>query len=105
MRKFFLRMMSDVFRCSIDVFRCSQLFSDVFRMSSIDHKYSTDYSIYSIFYIFSDVLNMSSDVLGCSQMFSDDHRFFWIFSRHYIDVPLMFSRCSLDVLRMFGGFF
>ena len=33
----FLRMMSDVFRCSIDVFRRSQLFSDFLRMTSIDH--------------------------------------------------------------------
>ena len=33
----FLRMMSDVFRCSIDVFRRSQLFSDFLSMTSIDH--------------------------------------------------------------------
>ena len=32
----FLRMMSDVFRCSIDVFRRSQLISDL-RMTLIDH--------------------------------------------------------------------
>ena len=42
MRTFFLRMMSDVFRCSRDVFRCSQLFSDVLSMPSIDHRYSVE---------------------------------------------------------------
>ena len=48
---------------------------------------------------------MCSDVLRCSQMFSDDHRCFWIFSRYSIDALLMFSRCSLDVPRMFAEFF
>ena len=44
-----LRMMSNVFRCSIvvsrcsiDVFRCSEMFSDVLRMISIAHRYSMD---------------------------------------------------------------
>ena len=95
----------------LDVFRCSQLFSDVFswvvtfmdnhplcghfflRMSSIDHRYSIE------------ILRSVKDVLRCSQMSTDDHRCFWIFSRYFIDVLLMFSRCSLDVLRMFAGFF
>ena len=54
---------------------------------------------------FSDVFNMCSDVLRCSLMFSDDHRRFWIFSGYSIDVVLMFSRCSLYVLRIFAGFF
>ena len=48
---------------------------------------------------------MMSDVLRCSQMFSDDYRCFWIFSRYSIDVLLVFFRCSLDVSRMFAGFF
>ena len=83
---FFLGMMSDVFRCS-------QLFSDVFRMSSIDHRYSIE-------------ILCVRDVLKSSQIFTDvtdDHRCFWIFSRYFVDVLLMFSRCSLDVLQMFSG--
>ena len=48
---------------------------------------------------------MCSDVLRCSQMHSDDYRCFWIFSRYSIDVLSMSFRCSLDVLRMFAGFF
>ena len=44
-------MFQRCFQMFSNVLQCSQLFSDVFRMSSIDHKYSTDYSIYSIFYI------------------------------------------------------
>ena len=47
------------------------------------------------------MFKMFSDV----QMFSDDHSCFWIFSRYSIDVLLMFSICSLDVPRMFVGFF
>ena len=50
--------------------------------------------------------------LRCAQMFSDVHRcvqmitdVFWIFSWYSIDVILMFSRCFLDVPRMFAGFF
>ena len=50
--------------------------------------------------------------LRCAQMFSDVHRcvqmitdVFWIFSWYSIDVILMFSRCSLDLPRMFAGFF
>ena len=46
-----------------------------------------------------------SDVLRCSQMFSDDYRCFWIFFRYSKYFLLMFSRCSLDVPRMFAGFF
>ena len=33
----------------------------------------------------------------CAQMYSDDHRCFWLFSRY--------STCSLNVLRIFTGFF
>ena len=51
------------------------------------------------------MLKMCSDVLKCSQMFSDHHRCYWIFSRYFIDVLFMTSRCSLDVLGMFAGFF
>ena len=51
------------------------------------------------------MIKMCSDVLRCSQMFSDDYRCFWICSRYSIDVLLMFSKCSLDVPRMFAGFF
>ena len=58
-----------------------------------------------ILHRFSDVFKICSDVLRSSQMFSDDHRCFWIFSKYSIYVLLMFSRCSLDVLRIFAGFF
>ena len=98
----------------LDVFQCSQLFSDVFSwvVTFMDnhplcgHFFSgCPQLITDILYRFSDVFKICSDVLRCSQMFSDDHRCFWIFSRYSIDVLLMFSRCSLDVLRMFAGFF
>ena len=78
-------MFSDVPQM-IDVFRCSQLFSDVLRMLSIDHKYS--------------------DNLRCSQMFKDVfryHKYSWIISRCSLDVLRMFFRCSQDVLQMFSG--
>ena len=39
----------------LDVFRCSQLFSDVLRMPSIDQKYSIE------------ILRFVQDVLRCSQ--------------------------------------
>ena len=75
-------MFSDVLSC----FRCSQLFSDVLRMPSIDHRFSIE-------------------IPRCAPMVSDDHRCFWIFSRYSIDVLLMLSRCFLDVPRMFAGCF
>ena len=62
-------------------------------MPSIDHRYSVE------------IFRFVQDVLRCSQMFSDDHRCFWIFSRYSINVLLMFSRCSLDVLRIVPGCF
>ena len=40
-----------------------------------------------------------NQVYRCFQMIS-----FWIFSRYSIVALLMFSKCSLDVLRMFAGF-
>ena len=74
----------------LDVFQCSQLFSDVF----------------SWVVTFMDNHPLCGHYFsGCPQMFSDDHRCFWIFSRYSIDVLLTFSRCSLDILRMFEGFF
>ena len=59
MRTFFLRMMSDVFRCSLDVFRCSQMFSDVFRCFQMCLGYS--------YYIFSGFAQDFSTMFpGCS---------------------------------------
>ena len=76
-----------------EVFRCSQLFSDVFRLVSDD-----------VFRLLKSS-SICTGVLRYSQMFSDDHRCFWIFSRYSVDVLLMFSRWSLDVPRMIAGFF
>ena len=71
-------MISDYLRCSTDIF-------DVLRILSIAHRCSIDIL---------RCVQMFKDVFRCSKMFSDDHRCSWIF-----------SRCSLDVLRMFAGFF
>ena len=49
--------MSDVFLCSIDVFRCFQMFSNVLRMLSIAHRH------------FIDILKCVQDVFGCYNMF------------------------------------
>ena len=68
-------MMSDVFRCFIDVFKCSQMFSDDLRMLSIASGYSID------------IFRRVQDVVRCSKMFSDDHQCSWIFSRSSLDVP------------------
>ena len=46
------------------------------------------------------MFKMCSDVLRCSQMFSDDHRCIWIFSRYSIDVLRMFAGFFQDVIRM-----
>ena len=46
-----------------------------------------------------DVFKMCSDDLRCSDMFSEDHKC-WM-----LDFLQIFSRCSLDVLWMFSGFF
>ena len=110
----------------LDVFRCSQLFSNVFSwvVTFLDNQsppvqtfflkmmsylfrrsqlFSDDPRIpsidhrYSIEQKFSDVFKMCSDVLRCSKMFSDDHRYFWMF---YIC-----SQMFLDVLQMFLGSF
>ena len=98
----------------LDVFRFSQLFSDVFSLvvTFMDnhplcgHFFSgCPQLITDILQRISDVFKMCSDVLRCSQMFSDYHRCFRLFFRYSIDVLLMFSKCSLDVLRMFAGFF
>ena len=108
------QLFSGWYQMILDVFRCSQLFSDVFSwvVTFMDnhplcgHFFSgCPQLITDILYRFSDVFKICSDVLRCSQMFSDDHRCFWIFSRYSIDVLLMFSRCSLDVPRMIAGFF
>ena len=48
--------------------------------------------------MFTDVLEMFSDVYRCFQMITDVFGF-------SLDVLLMFFRCSLDVPRMFAGFF
>ena len=76
-------MISDVLRYSIDVFyalRCFKVFS-------------------GCSHLLTDVFKMSSDDLRCSDMFSEDHKC-WI-----LDFLQIFSRCSLDVLWMFLGFF
>ena len=70
-----LRMMSDVFRWFIDVFKCSQMFSNDLRMLSIASGYSID------------ILRCVQDVVKCSKMFSDDHQYSWIFFRCSLDVP------------------
>ena len=105
------QLFSGWYQMILDVFRCSQLFSDVFswvvrtfflRMPSIDCRYSIE-----ILRCVQDVLRcpqMFADV-RCSGIFSDDHRCFWIFSRYsfwwFLDVLLMFSGCLQD----FPGFF
>ena len=86
------------------------MFSAVFRCFQLGcHFYGKPPSVWTFFsecpQLITDILYRFSDVLRCSQMFSDDHRCFWIFSRHSIDVLLMFSRCSLDVPRMIASFF
>jgi len=112
----------DVFRMISDDFRCFAMFSDVFswvvtfmdnhplctaQCADIISQDALNWS--QIFYRDSQMCSrcaqMFWDVHRCSQMFSDDHRCFWIFSRYSVNVLLMFSRCSLEVLRMFAGFF
>ena len=108
------QLFSGWYQMILDVFQCSQLFSDVFSwvVTFMDnhplcgHFFSgCPQLITDILYRFSDVFKICSDVLRCSQMYSDDHRCFWIFSRYSIDVLLMFSRCSQDVCRIFPGCF
>ena len=67
--------MSDVLRCSPDVFRCSQMFSDDLRMLSFAHRCSLDV-----------------------------HRCFWMFSTWYLDFLRMFSGYFHDVHRMFSWY-
>ena len=62
----------------LDVFQCSQLFSDV--LSCFQMFSGCPQLITNILQRFSDVFKMCSDVLKCLQMFSDDHRCFWMFS-------------------------
>ena len=50
-------------------------------------------------HLLTDVFKMCSDDLRCSDMFSEDHKC-WM-----LDFLQIFSRCSLDVLWMFSGFF
>ena len=50
-------------------------------------------------HLLTDVLKMCSDDLRSSDMFSEDHKC-WM-----LDFLQIFSRCSLDVLWMFSGFF
>ena len=50
-------------------------------------------------HLLTDVFKMCSDDLRCSDMFSEDHKC-WM-----LDFLQIFSRCSLDVLWMFLGFF
>ena len=79
-----LRMMSDVFSCSIDIFRCSQMFL-VFSGSS---------------HLLTDVLKMCSNDLRCSEMFSNDHKC-WMLD--FFLGLLMVSGFSQDGLRIFSG--
>ena len=68
------------------------MFSDHLRMLSIAHRRSID-----ILGCAQDVFRCSQmfkDVFRCSQIFLDVHRCFWVS-----------STCSLDVLRMFSGYF
>ena len=71
--------MSDVFSCSIDIFRCSQMFL-VFSGSS---------------HLLTDVLKMCSNDLRCSEMFSNDHKC-WMLD--FFLGLLMVSGFSHDVL-------
>ena len=50
-------------------------------------------------HLLKDVFKMCSDDLRCLDMFSEDHKC-WM-----LDFLQIFSRCSLDVLWMFSGFF
>ena len=50
-------------------------------------------------HLLTDVFKMCSDDLRCSDMFSEDHKCLTL------DFLQIFSRCSLDVLWMFSGFF
>ena len=51
-----------------------------------------------LFHLLTDVLKMCSDDLRSSDMFSEDHKC-WI-----LDFLQIFSRCSLNILRIFPGF-
>ena len=89
----------------LDVFRCSQLFLDVFSwvVNSMDNHplwghFSKDPQLITdILQRFSYVIKMCSDVLRCSQMFTDVFRCFQMF----LDFLQIFYRCPLDVLQIF----
>ena len=91
------QLFSGWYQMILDVFRYSQVFSDVFSWVAT---FMDNHPLCRHF--FSGWYHMFSDF---PEMFSDDDRCFWIFYWYYIDVLLKFSRCSQDVCRIFPGCF